>query len=133
MKRIKNKRGEGYIDVAVTILIFSFALVFMVNVISLVALSQNMKTAADQITEYAALNGTTDIEPYVNLQREKTGVDFTCSFDGSRTFDGTGKVQLGDRIECTLTYQLNFLGFGNAIHITTITSAASGISEVYWK
>ena len=65
MRRFANKRAEGYIDVAVTIMIFAFALIFIVNIVSLVALNQNMKTAADQIAEYASMNGTTDIDESV--------------------------------------------------------------------
>lgn len=133
MRRLTCKKGEGYIDVAVTIMMFAFALVFVVNVVSLVALNQNMKIAADQVAEYASMNGTTNIDAFVNEKREKLGVNFSCSFDGSESFDGSGKVQLGDRIECTLTYELSFLGFGDAIHLTTIVASASGFSEVYWK
>lgn len=51
-KLIMNKKGEGYVDVAVTILIVSFVLIFSVNMVSLVALNQNIKTAADRIAEY---------------------------------------------------------------------------------
>ena len=46
-KLLKRKNGEGYVDVAVTILIVSFVLLFAVNTVSLVALNQNVKTAAD--------------------------------------------------------------------------------------
>ena len=42
MKLLKNKKGEGYIDVAITIMIVAFVLVFVVNVVSLVALNQNL-------------------------------------------------------------------------------------------
>ena len=132
-KMLKKKNGEGYIDVAVTILIIAFALVFMTNMVSLVALNQNIKTAADQIAEYASYNGTVNIDAYVNEQREKLGVNFSCNFDGSESFDGSGKVQLGDKIECTLSYRLSFPGFGDAIHLITVSASASGISEVYWK
>ena len=132
-KMLKKKNGEGYIDVAVTILIVAFALVFMTNMVSLVALNQNIKTAADQIAEYASYNGTVDIEDYVNEQREKLGVNFSCSFEGTEAIGSTQKVQLGNKIECTLTYRLSFPGFGDAIHMTTVTASASGISEVYWK
>lgn len=132
-KILKRKNGEGYIDVAVSIMLIAFSLVFMVNVVSLVALNQNMKTAADQIAEYASYSGTTDIDDFVEEQRERLGVNFSCSFDGTEIIGGTKKVQLGDKIECTLTYSLNFLGFGEALHLTTITASASGISEVYWK
>jgi archaellum component FlaF (FlaF/FlaG flagellin family) len=130
---LKRKNGEGYIDVAVSIMLIAFSLVFMVNIVSLVALNQNIKTAADQIAEYASYNGSIDIASYVKEQRAKLGVDFTCSFDGTQTIGSTKHVQLGDRIECKLTYQLNFLGFGEAVHLFTINASASGISEVYWK
>lgn len=132
-KMLKRKNGEGYIDVAVSIMLIAFSLVFMVNIVSLVALNQNMKTAADQIAEYASMKGTTDIESYLQEQREKLGVNFTCSFDGTQTIGSTKRVQLGDRIECKLTYHLNFLGFGEVVHLFTINVSASSISEVYWK
>ena len=47
MKKLFNKKGETYIDVAITVMIVAFVLVFSVNMVSLVALNQNMKTTAD--------------------------------------------------------------------------------------
>ena len=47
---LNNKSGEGYVDVAVTVMIVAFVLVFAVNVVSLVALNQNLKTVSDQLT-----------------------------------------------------------------------------------
>ena len=58
---LKRKNGEGYVDVAVTVMIVAFVLLFAVNMVSLVALNQNMKTAADQLVEYASQKGTTAI------------------------------------------------------------------------
>ena len=52
---LKQKRAEGYIDVAVTVMIVAFVLIFAVNLVSLVALHQNVKTIADQLTEYASI------------------------------------------------------------------------------
>ena len=46
---LNSKSGEGYVDVAVTVMIVAFVLVFAVNVVSLVALNQNLKTVSDQI------------------------------------------------------------------------------------
>ena len=100
---LNNKSGEGYVDVAVTVMIVAFVLVFAVNVVSLVALNQNLKTVSDQITDYATLNGTVAVDSYVAELKKQTGIDFGYSFDGSETLDSTGKVQLGDRIICTVT------------------------------
>jgi len=133
MKILKNKKGEGYVDVAVTVMIVAFVLVFMVNEVSLVALNQNLKTAADQLSEYASANGTTAIDSYATEISEKLGVEFTYSFAESELMDASGKVQLGDKIQCTVTHHLNFLGFGEAEHALTVKASASGISRVYWK
>lgn len=132
-KLLKRKNGEGYVDVAVTILIVSFVLLFAVNTVSLVALNQNVKTAADRIAEYASQQGTTDIDGYVQELSDKMGIDFDCSFGGSELYDVSGKVQLGDKIQCTLTYSVNILGFGEAVHGVNIKASSTGISRVYWK
>ena len=133
MKLIKNKKGEGYIDVAITIMIVAFVLVFIVNIVSLVALNQNLKTVADHIVEYASQQGTTAIDDYIEELSDKTGIDFSYSFDGSVLYDDTGKVQLGDVITCTVTHSVSFLGFGQSVHSMTINASATGISRVYWK
>lgn len=44
-KLLTNKKGETYIDVAITVMIVAFVLVFAVNVVSLVALNQNIKVS----------------------------------------------------------------------------------------
>ena len=130
---LNNKSGEGYVDVAVTVMIVAFVLVFAVNVVSLVALNQNIKTAADQLTDYAAMKGTVSVDEYARELKEKIGVDFSYSFDGSETLDSTGKVQLGDRIVCTLTYHLRILGLGEVSHPISVKASSSGLSQVYWK
>ena len=116
-----------------TVMIVAFVLVFMVNVVSLVALNQNLKTAADQLTEYACANGSTAIDSYAAEVSEKIGVEFTYSFSGTDLMNASGKVQLGDKIECTVTHHLKFLGFGEAVHALTVKASASGISRIYWK
>ena len=132
-KLLKSKKAEGYIDVAVTIMLVAFVLVFAVNMVSLVALNQNVKTVADQLVDYAAQQGTTSISAYASELREKSGIDFSYSFADSVLFDSTGKVQLGDKIVCTVTYNVGFMGFGEATHAVTINASSSGISRVYWK
>lgn len=127
-----NCSAETYIDVAITVMIVAFVLVFAVNMVSIVALNQNMKTMADQIIDYATTNGTTDINDYVETLRTKTGIGFSCSFAGTDYHTGQ-KVQLGDIIECRLTYSVSILGFGEAVFPVTVTASAHGISQVYWK
>lgn len=132
MKKIFNKKGETYIDVAVTVMIVAFVLVFAVNMVSLVALNQNMKTMADQVVDYATLNGTTDVSTYVRDLRQNSGISFSYSFSGTDYYSGQ-KVQLGDVIKCRLTYRVSIFGFGDKIFPITVTASSSGISQYYWK
>ena len=132
MKKIFNKKGETYIDVAITVMIVAFVLVFSVNMVSLVALNQNVKTMADQIADYATVKGTTDVGDYVNDLRSQSGIDFSCSFSGTAYHSGQ-KVQLGDMIQVRLTYRVSILGFGESVFPVNISATASGISQVYWK
>ena len=133
MKRLKEKRGEGYIDIAVTILVVAFLLVFFVNAASLIALNQNLKTIADHLTDYACLHGTTDVGSYAAELYEQTGVDFSCDFSESRTLDAQGHVQLGEPIVCTVSCQTSFLGFGDFVFPVAVTATSRGMSQVYWK
>ena len=130
---LNNKSGEGYVDVAVTVMIVAFVLVFAVNVVSLVALNQNLKTVSDQITDYATLNGTVAVDSYAAELKKQTGIDFGYSFDGSQLYDANGKVQLGDRIICTVTYQLRMSGFGDFVLPISLKASSSGLTQVYWK
>lgn len=45
MKKLFDKKGETYIDVAITVMIVAFVLVFAVNMVSLVALNQNITSS----------------------------------------------------------------------------------------
>lgn len=128
---LRKKNGEGYIDVAVTIMIVAFVLVFSVNLVSLVAFNQNVKTVADQLTEYAALKGTTEIGSYAESLKEQTGIDFAYSFAGSSAMDSSGKVQLGEQIVCTVTFRSSMIRFGDVIHPMEIRASSSGLSQVY--
>ena len=132
MKKMFNRKGETYVDVAVQIMIVAFVLIFSVNMISVVVLAQNLKTMADQIADYATAQGTTDVDSYVSDLKEKSGIDFDCSFSGTQYLSGQ-KVQLGDEIEVRLTHRVSILGFGNSIFPVTIRAASGGISQVYWK
>ena len=132
-QKSSSKRGEGYIDIAVTILVVAFLLVFFINAASLIALNQNVKTIADHLTDYASLHGTTDIGDYAAELYEQTGIDFSCDFSESRTLDAQGRVQLGEPVVCTVTVRTSFLGFGDFVFPITVRATSRGMSQVYWK
>lgn len=131
MKRLNN-RGEGYVEVAISALMIAFVLVFAVSLASFVALNQNLKTLADGITDYAAAEGSIALEDYIANLRSQTGIDFTCTFDGTNA-DADGFVQLGDMIQCKLTCPARLRGFGDFLFPVTLQAESRARSRVYRK
>ncbi len=133
MKYFKNRRGEGYVDLAVGVLIVCFLLVFLINAASLVALNQNLKTVANHLCDYACSRGTTDVSSYAGELRDRTGIDFSCDFSESAVMGDGTRVQLGDPVVCRVTCGTSFPGFGEVFHPLTLGADATGLSRVYWK
>ena len=125
-----NNRGEGYVEVAISVLLIAFVLVFAVSIASFVALNQ--KTLADGITDYAAAEGSIALEDYIANLRKQTGIDFTCTFDGTNA-DTDGFVQLVDMIQCKLTCPARLRGFGDFLFPVTLQAESRARSRVYRK
>ena len=127
-----NNRGEGYVEVAISVLLIAFVLVFAVSLASFVALNQNLKTLADGITDYAAAEGSIELDDYiVNLRRQHSNA-YTCTYDGTNA-DADGFVQLGDMIQCKLTCPARLRGFGDFLFPVTLQVESRARSRVYRK
>lgn len=131
---IKNRKGEGYIDGAIVILIcvMMIALAFAVYPV-FVAKSQINQFAGEIIRE-AEISGA--IGQNVNnriekLEKELIKVD-DITWD-AEYIQGTKKVQLDGSIEVTVkkNMDIGFFKFGS--FPVTLTARDSGYSEVYWK
>lgn len=135
MKTVKNTRAEGYIDVAVAVLVLSFLLVLLVSVFGAVSQKQDLKYMCSELIETATQTGQIGDavnERYETLCRE-TGLHPTVSFAADYFDVGNGTVQFGDVISCTLTQQMVLPGFGGVSLPFTVTVTQSGLSQVYWK
>ena len=135
MKQLTNKRAEGYIDVAVTVLVVSFLLILMVSVFGAVSQKQDLKYMCSELVEMATTTGNIGDEVQARYEAlfEETGMNPTVSFS-TVYFDGdSGKVQLGEVISCTLTVESGLPGFGGELFAFTMTATESGLSQIYWK
>lgn len=128
-KLFKSKRGEGYIDVAVIVMVVIMVIALIMTVIPVLIAKNQLDTFANELAREAEIVGCIGSET-TSRQRvltEKTGLDPTVMW--SRT----GKVQLNQEFTVTLTMQYD-IGFGEfGSFPVTLTSKASGKSEVYWK
>lgn len=133
--KLLNKRGEGYIDIVVTVLVIAFVLVFAISIFSVVTAKQDLKYMCSELIDCASVNGgiTTEVDQRFRELCAETGITPTVQFSAIFYDSASGKVQLGDTITCTLTYNATLPGFGNFIFPLQVGATESGLSRVYWK
>lgn len=132
---IKNKRGDGYIDVVISVLVSMMMIVLILNVFSFMTVKQDMDYFAKEMINCAAANGTTAgrvntryYELVAEIGIAPTVVWNTTYFNASQR-----TVQLGDTITVTLTLNSRVRGLGVISIPVTLTAKNSGISQKYWK
>ena len=135
MKQLSNKNAEGYIDVAVTVLVVSFLLILTVSIFGAVSQKQDLKYMCSELVEMATTTGKVGDEVqerYEALCAEK-GITPTVIFETVYFDADCEKVQLGEVISCTLTVDTGLPGFGDKFFAFSMTATASGLSQIYWK
>lgn len=134
MKRVKkllaNKRGEGYIDVAVMVLCLMMVIALGVKVFPVFITKLQVDNFADELVREAEICGRvgTETSNRQTILEERTGLSPTVQWSK------TGEIQLNDEVTVTVTVEQDlglFGGFGS--FPVTIRARASGKSEVYWK
>lgn len=136
MKQIlKSKRGDGYVDVAVEVIVLMMLLVLFLNVYQFYAVYRDLDHFAQELVRSAAVHGSTDCDEvtarYEELKKE-TGLDPTVVWQASY-YEGS-KVQYGDSISVTLTVPAKLSGLGIALDIgVDVKTTYSGLSQKYWK
>ena len=130
MRRLlKNRRGEGYFDAVIIVLIVVMSLALILAAAPVVSAKIQLDNYADELVREAEISGRIGAETSsrARILTEKTGISPEIKW--SRT----GKVQLNQEFTVTCTYKTD-IGFGEfGSFPITLTSKASGKSEVYWK
>ena len=129
-KILKNRRGEGYIDVAVLVLCVMLVIAVAVSVLPVFVTKNKLDTYAAELCREAEIAGRVGSETTLRSQvlTEKTGLNPNISWSKN------GKIQLNQEFTVTVTTQTDlglFGGFGSLP--VTLKAQASGKSEVYWK
>ena len=135
MKKLKSKKGEGYIEVAVAVLVIAFLLILLVSVFGILTQKQDLKYMCSELVEIAAVNGRVGDEVQARYKElcKETGLSPDVAFDAVYFEKTSGKVQFGDRISCTLTMNATLPGFGGKLFPMKLTITLSGLSQIYWK
>ena len=127
---LKNKRGEGYVDVIVLVLCAVLVLALAMRVLPVFIQKQQLDTFATELVREAEASGRVGSETSrrAAILSEQTGLwpDIEWS--------ATGRIQLNHEVTVTLTMETNIGLFGEfASFPITLRSQATGKSEVYWK
>ena len=99
MKRLlKDKRGEGFVDVCVLVLAIAMVLALVVRIAPVFVAKQNLDVFADELVRTAEINGQVGSATSAKAAdlREQTGLDPNISWSA------TGKIQLGNAVEAGL-------------------------------
>lgn len=127
---LKNRRGEGYIDICLLVLVAMLGLALCLKVLPVFVAKQQLDTFATELCREAEISGRVGSETNrrAAVLREKTGIDPDIIWSDS------GELQLNQEVTVIVTLRMNiglFDSFGS--FPVTLRAQASGKSEVYWK
>jgi hypothetical protein len=130
LKKLKDKHGEGYIDVCVLMLCAMLVIALAVKVFPVFIAKNQLDTFATELCREAEISGRVGSETSrrAAVLQEQTGIDPDISWSK------TGSIQLNEEITVTVTLQRNIGLFGDfGSFPITLRAQASGKSEVYHK
>jgi len=129
LKILNSKRGEGYVDIIVIVLCIMLFVALAVKVFPVFIAKNQLDTFATELIREAEIAGRVGSETTAKANQLKTQVGIDPAISWSRT----GNFQLNTEVTVTLTlrHDIGFFNFGS--FPITLTSKATGKSEVYWK
>ena len=135
LKKLKNKRGEGYVDMCVGVIVFVMILVIAINIFSFITLRIEMDQIADELLETATYTGCFGSEFW---ERDSELLDqyyyYGIDYDADEYFNTSyHRVQLGHTMRVTVSVGTYVKGLGVFMIPVTLRVTRSGLSQKYWK
>jgi hypothetical protein len=126
---LRSKRGEGYVDIIVIVLVIMLFVALAVKVFPVFIAKNQLDNFASELVREAEIAGRVGSETTVKAGQLRTQIGINPDISWSRT----GNMQLNSEVTVTLTLRcdIGFFRFGS--FPVTLTAAATGKSEVYWK
>ncbi|RRJ67242.1 DUF4320 family protein [Paenibacillus oralis] len=127
---IVSRRGEGYVDVVVIVLVAMLCIALALKVFPVFMAQQQLNTFADELAREAEIAGRIGQETSQRTRelQEQTGLNPAIEWSK------TGTVQINEEVTVILRTTVNIGLFGNfGSFPIELSAAATGKSEVYWK
>ena len=126
---LKSKKGEGYIDTVVVVLVAMMLIAMAVKVIPVFIVKNDLNTFANELVRVAEIEGRIGSETIAKENELKTSLGIEPTITWSRT----GNIQLNETFSVVLTLSVDIGFFEFGLFPITLTSHATGRSEVYHK
>ena len=135
LKRIKNKKGDGYVEVCISALVLITLAVILLNIFELIMLRISLgQTADDLITAACYSGGFTDEFWECDATHCDEYLYYDIDYGTDEFFDATDEtVQLGDSMWVEVSAGMDVKGAGAFKIPITVTVKRFGISERYSK
>ena len=129
IKILKSNHGEGYVDIIVVVLVIMLFVALAVKVFPVFIAKNQLDNFAAELIREAEIAGRVGSETTAKADQLKAQIGIDPAIEWSRT----GNLQLNSEVTLTLILQhdIGFFNFGS--FPITLTSKATGKSEVYWK
>lgn len=134
-KLLHSKKGEGYVDMCVGVVVFVMILVIAINIFEFITLRIEMDQIADDLIEAATYAGCFD-DDFWNADGDMLDQYYYYDIDygADRYFNSVyGRVQLGERMWVKISKHTSIKGLGLFKIPVTVSVKKSGLSERYWK
>lgn len=133
-KIFSSKKGEGYVDICITTVIFVMLTVIALNIFSFITLKNDMDQIADNLIVAATHSGGFG-EDFTDVDMDMLDNYFYYDIDygADEYFTSYDQVQLGDRMWVEISVDTTVKGLGIFEIPVTVKVKRSGISEVYWR
>ena len=136
-KFIRDQTGEGYVDVAITVLIIFTLMASLMALFPIFTTQQSLNNTARQLARITEVSGSAaDAEEMIAAQK---GLQpDTIEWDTTWHDDTLKTIQLKTPFTVTVTKQVPIVIFRPALSAPivvniTVSASASGIAEVYFK
>lgn len=132
----KNKKGEGYIDVVISIMVLLMVLVLTINIYSVMVLKQDLDAISDQLITVATSEGCfgTEFNKRVDrLRSEFFDFDYSIGADYWYSDESLHRVDFGKTMTVTVKAYTTFNGGGVFKIPINAQSTRSGISAIHWS
>lgn len=135
---IREQTGDGYIDVAIVILIVFVLMASLLAIFPIFTAQQSLNNTARQIAQTVEVTGRAGIEVDDYLNTCPGMVPDSIQYKTDWLDENKKTIQLKTPFTVTASKKVSIVilrpSFGNPMAIQVqITASASGISEVYWK